>query len=115
MKYVPAFQPTGRRDAWLCPGVEPEFAYVCTGDCMVPTFYPGELAYIHPQTTFEDGQVLAIKVDGYLMLKRVYHDPDGVRCVPDNPRHKPFKVKSASLEIVGVAVARGGDKVDCQF
>lgn len=51
--------------------------------------------------------MLAIEVDGYLMLKRVYHDRDGVRCVPDNPKHKPFKVKSDSLKIIGVAVARG--------
>lgn len=96
-----------QRDAWLIPGLQPSFGYVCTGDCMIPTFYPGEIAYIHPQTTFDDGQVAAIEVDGWRCLKRVYHVPEGVRCVMDNPKHKPFTVAAEHVKVIGIAVARG--------
>ena len=99
--------PVGRRDVWFYPGIQPEFAYRCIGDCMIPTFYPGELAYIHPQTDFDDGQVVAVEVDGWRMLKRAYKIPGGVRFVPDNPSFKPFTAKAEAVKIIGIAVARG--------
>lgn len=98
------------REKWFCPGIEPDFAYRCTGNCMVPTFYPGELVFIHQQEDFESGDIIAVEVDGWRMLKRAYKVPGGVRFVPDNPYYKPFQCSAEAVKVIGLAVARGVEK-----
>lgn len=99
--------PVGRCSTWLEPAQTAAFAFRCRGNSMIPTFYSGELAFIHPQQTFRDGQIVALEIDGGRTLKRVYRVPDGLRLVPDNQDFFPVTVAPDDVKIVGIAVARG--------
>ncbi len=102
---------SGYRDTWFHQKISADFAYVCNGYCMEPTFYTGELAFIHQQDSFSDGQIVAIQIGQELMLKRLYHLPDGIILHPDNKRYKPLKITGNDMEnvkIIGIAVARRG-------
>lgn len=98
--------PEGRQSTWFHPAIMPSFAYRCRGNSMVPTFYDGELAYIHPQETFSDGDICAVEIDGGRTLKRVYRVPEGLRLVPDNRQYEPVTVAPEDVKIIGIAVAR---------
>ena len=107
MRYVPLIEePPARREQVFHPGIEPDFAYICTGNCMIPTFYPGELVCIHRQDDFESGDIIAVEVDGWRMLKRAYKVPGGVMFVPDNPSFKPFRCSAEAVKVIGLAVER---------
>ena len=99
--------PVGRRSTWLESGRTPAFAYRCKGNSMIPTFYDGDLVYIAPQSTFRDGQIVALEIDGGRTLKRLYRVPDGLRLVPDNQDYLPVTVAPDDVKIIGIAVARG--------
>lgn len=92
---------------WFCPGMMPDYALRCVGDCMKPTVNDGDYVLIRRQSDFTDGQIIVVAVDGWKMLKRAYKIPGGVRFVPDNPAHKPFTAKTEAVKIYGIAVARG--------
>ena len=93
---------------WFYPGTTADFALRCVGDCMEPTFHEGELALIRRQSSFADGQIVAVRVDGRLMLKRAYRTTGGrVLFVMDNKRHRPFTADNQAVEVLGVAVGRG--------
>ena len=99
------------RSTWFSPGLSADFAYVCDGYCMEPTFYSGEYVFIHQQESFSDGQVGAVRIGSELMLKRLYHLPDGFLLVPDNKRYKPLKITgndAENVKVIGIAVARKG-------
>ena len=99
--------PVVRQSKWFEPWQTAAFAYRCKGNSMIPTFYDGELAFIHPQQTFRDGQIVALEIDGRRTLKRVYSVPDGLRLVPDNQDYLPVTVAPDDVKIIGIAVARG--------
>ncbi len=93
---------------WFYPGATADFAFCCVGDCMEPTFHEGELVLIRRQSSFIDGQIVAVRVDGRLMLKRAYKTTGGrVLFVMDNKRHRPFLASNQAVEVLGVAVGRG--------
>ena len=76
---------------------------------MTPTFYPGELVFIHKQETFVDGQICQVMIDGKHTLKRVYRLSNGFRLVPDNKLFKPVEITGKQAEkvsIAGIAIAR---------
>lgn len=93
---------------WLLPGYSADYALRCVGDCMQPTFNEGDFALIHRQQTFADGQIVAVRVNGRLMLKRAYRtEGGGVLFVMDNKKHRPFTAAAQAVEVLGIAVARG--------
>jgi SOS-response transcriptional repressor LexA len=104
----PAVKP-GHRETWFHPGQTADFAYRCQGHSMVPTFYPGELVFIHQQNTFTDGQIVAVQIGDGRTLKRLYRLSDGFKLVPDNEAFQPVTItgKDADqVKVIGVAVAR---------
>lgn len=91
-------------DAIFYPDLPADIAYRCRGASMEPTFYDGELVFIHRQSTFKDGDIAACRVAGGITLKRVFGRPDGFLLVPDNKAFLPVVVPD--LEVIGIAVAR---------
>lgn len=97
------------RSTWFYPGIQPDYALRCVGHSMVPTFYPGELVFIHEQETFVDGQICRVMIDGKHTLKRVYKLSNGFRLVPDNKLFQPVDItgnEAEKVSIAGIAVAR---------
>lgn len=98
------------REKVFHPGIKADCAFICKGDCMKPTFIPGELALIHRQESFIDGQIVAVDIGTGMILKRMYHLQDGFRFVMDNgQKYQPFTITGEQVEkvkIFGIAVAR---------
>ena len=92
---------------WIYPGIAADYALRCVGDCMQPTFNEGEYVLIHRQPTFADGQVVAARVNGRLMLKRAYRTQGGVIFCMDNKKYLSFTAVAADVEILGIVVAKG--------
>lgn len=97
------------RSTLFYTGIPADYALRCVGHSMVPTFYPGELVFIHKQETFADGQICQVMIDGKHTLKRVYRLSNGFRLVPDNKLFKPVAITGKQAEkvsIAGIAIAR---------
>lgn len=72
---------------------EGDFCYVCTGDCMKNAgINNGDIAIVKAQTTVDNGQIAAVKIDGYNtpILKRVYKQGNVLQLIPDNPLYEPI-------------------------
>ena len=99
------------RDTIFYNGMKADVAFRCKGNSMKPTFYSGELVFIHRQGDFKNGQIVAVCIGAGMTLKRLYKLPDGFLLVPDNKQFKPLKItgKDAdNVKVYGVAVARQG-------
>ena len=91
----------------LPDGVRADFALRCNGDSMTPTFNNGDLVLIRAQTDVLDGQIAVVLHDREATLKRVYHRPDSLLLVADNPSFAPITVSLTDGEytaIQGMAV-----------
>lgn len=84
----------------LPDGVHADFALVCKGDSMTPTFFDGDLVLIRQQPDVEDGQIAAVGVDGEATLKHIYKNTDGVLLVSDNPKFAPQVFPAASAPVI---------------
>lgn len=103
-KIIPA-----NRATLFYQNISADYALRCIGHSMEPTFYPGELVFIHEQETFRDGQICRVMIDGKHTLKRVYRINAGFRLVADNKLYQPFDITGIDAEkvkIVGIAIAR---------
>ena len=88
-------------------GIRADFALICKGDSMEPTFKTGDIVLIRKQPDVEDGQIAAVSIDGEATLKHVYHQQDGFLLVADNPAYSPIYARADSdKEIIvhGLAV-----------
>lgn len=77
----------------LPEGVRADFALRCRGNSMYPTFNDGDIVLLRQQPDVEDGQIAAVLINGEATLKHVYHEPDGLLLVADNPAFAPIRVK----------------------
>lgn len=88
-------------------GVRADFALVCKGKSMTPTFKDGDIVLIRKQPDVEDGQIAAVSIDGEATLKHVYHQPDGLLLVAENPAYSPIYARAEQDNIIiihGLAV-----------
>lgn len=77
------------------------------GDSMTPRYLNGDIVYIRYQDDVEDGQIGAVCIDDTVTLKKVYHIPNGVYLVSENPSHPPmtFTMDDAdNIHLVGLAI-----------
>lgn len=91
----------------LPDGIRADFALRCNGDSMTPTFRNGDLVLIRQQPDVEDGQIAVVLHSGEATLKRVYHKPDSLLLVADNPVYPPITIDLMDGEytaIQGLAV-----------
>lgn len=88
-------------------GVRADFALRCKGDSMDPTFRDGDLVLIRTQPDVENGEIAAVNIAGETTLKHVYHQPDGLLLVADNPQYSPIYAHADSdggIIIHGLAI-----------
>ena len=96
---------TGLAD--LPEGVHADFALICKGDSMNPTFLNGDLVLIRQQPQVENGQIAAVNIDSETTLKHVYRQEHGLLLTADNPVFPPIYVPADSgkeIIIHGLAV-----------
>ena len=74
----------------LPEGVTADFALICKGDSMEPTFRDGDYVLIRQQPDVEQGQIAAVNIAGETTLKHVYHQPGGLLLVADNAKYTPI-------------------------
>lgn len=88
----------------LPEGVRADFALLCKGDSMTPTFNDGDLVLIHAQPEVEPGQIAAVGIDGAATLKHLYPQETGILCVSDNPQYTPKFYPAGDITVYGLAV-----------
>lgn len=82
-------------------------ALTVKGDSMSPRYLNGDVVFIRFQDDVDDGQIAAVCIDDTVTLKKVYHIPNGVYLVSENPVHPPmtYTLEDANnIHIVGLAV-----------
>ena len=102
-------------DGWidLPNGIAADFALICKGDSMAPTFLDKDYVLIRKQPDVDDGRIAAVMMDdGFgkclATLKRVRHIPDGLILIADNGAVFPPLVlrgeEAANVKILGAAI-----------
>ena len=86
-----------------------DFALRVQGDSMTGArILDGDIVFIRRQDDVDDGQIAAVIVDGSATLKRVYHIPDGLTLLSENPKYPPMVFTwpdHDSIRILGLAVS----------
>lgn len=89
-----------------CPA-KADFALTVRGDSMQPTYLDGDVVYIRAQDDVDDSQVAAVIIDDHATLKHVYHIPNGLMLISDNPAYPPLRMtcpEHESIRILGLVV-----------
>ena len=85
-----------------------DFALKVSGDSMVGArIHDGDVVFIRSQEDVDDGQIAAVIIDDRATLKRVYHIPNGVQLLSENPQYPPMIFTfdaHDSIRILGRAV-----------
>lgn len=77
------------------------------GDSMIPRYLDGDIVLIRLQDDVDDGQIAAVCIDDTVTLKHVYHLPDGVQLISENPKYRPMIFDSGNsntIRILGLAI-----------
>lgn len=78
-----------------------------TGDSMAPKYQIGDLVLVRYQDDVDDGQIAAVCLDDTVTLKRIYHMPNGLQLISDNPAYPPMvytNMEVNNAHLVGLAV-----------
>ena len=68
-----------------------DFALRVSGDSMIGArIHDGDVVFIRSQEDVDDGQIAAVVIDDHATLKRVYHIPNGVQLLSENPKYPPM-------------------------
>ena len=85
-----------------------DFALRVKGDSMIGArIHDGDIVYIHRQDDVDDGQIAAVILGDEATLKRVYHIPNGLQLLSENPKYPPMVFTlddCGSIRILGKAV-----------
>lgn len=79
-----------------------DFALIVQGDSMTPQFIEGDTIYIRAQPDVEDGQIAVVLIDDSATLKHVYHTPEGLSLISNNPKYAPINVNCKEHEYVRI-------------
>lgn len=82
--------------------VDCDAALEVQGDSMTPTYLPGDIVYIKYRPDVENGQVAVVLLDDSATLKHVYHDPDGLTLISDNPAYAPIRAHSDEYTYIAI-------------
>ena len=76
-----------------------------TGDSMSgDSIAEGDIAMIKRQQEANKGDILALRIDGEITLKRIKQEADKVHLLPSNPEHSIRVVPARQVEILGKLV-----------
>lgn len=94
-------------DTYVAAPVSADYALTVKGDSMSPTYLNGDIVYLRQQDDVEDGQVAAVIIDDEAILKHVYHIPDGLTLISENPRYAPRVVTLEdfnNIRVIGLVI-----------
>jgi len=86
------------------------YALQVTGNSMEPLFSDGDIAIVHKQDTFENGNTCIVLINGdEATVKKVEKTEDGIKLIAMNPyypeRHFSYKeMKNIPVEIIGKVI-----------
>ena len=84
------------------------FAVRVHGDSMVGAgIFSGDYVVVRPQATAENGQIVAVLIEGEATVKKFYQEKGGrIRLQPENPAIEPIFVnpRNKSIQIMGKVV-----------
>lgn len=89
-------------ESYVDSPVECDYALRVKGDSMVPQFEDGDVIYIREQPDVTDGTVAVVLIDDEATLKRVYHRPDGLQLIANNPKYAPIDVIGPEHEYIRI-------------
>ncbi len=78
-----------------------------SGDSMIPRYLNNDIVFIRFQDDVDDGQIAAVCIDDTVTLKKVYHIPNGVYLVSENPAYPPMTYTlddADNIHLVGLAI-----------
>lgn len=79
-----------------------DFALIVQGDSMEPRLLDGDIVMFRAQDDVYDGQIAAVIIGDEATLKRLYHMPNAVQLISENPKYKPMMFRE-NVRILGVA------------
>lgn len=82
--------------------VDCDAALEVQGDSMIPTYLSGDIVYIKHRPDVSDGQVAVVLLDDSATLKHVYHDPNGLTLISDNPEYPPIRAHSDEYTYIAI-------------
>lgn len=94
-------------DVYVDSPVKCDAAIEVKGDSMTPRFLDGDTVYVRCRPNVDDGQIAVVFLDDEAVIKRVYHDKDGLTLLSDNPDYAPIRATFAeydSIRVFGVPV-----------
>lgn len=89
-------------ESYVDSPVECDYALRVKGDSMTPQFEDGDVIYIREQPDVVDGTVAVVLIDEEATLKRVYHRPNGLQLIANNPNYAPIDVIGSEHEYVRI-------------
>lgn len=85
-----------------------DFALRVRGDSMTGArINDGDVVFIRSQEDVEDGEIAVVILDDAATLKRVYHIPNGLQLLSENPKYPPMVYTAQdcdSIRILGKAI-----------
>jgi len=88
-------------------GADGCFALKVVGDSMVERhIVEGDMAVIRPQSVAQNGQVVAVDIDGEVTLKVFHKEPDRVVLLPANEDYAPIVLDGSEgpIRVLGIMV-----------
>lgn len=87
----------------MLPKAEGVFGLVVKGDSMIEAgMFDGDVIFIKPQTTAQNGQIVAAMVDNEATVKRFYHEGNRIRLQPENSSMEPIYIHAYEAREAGV-------------
>lgn len=83
--------------------VKGEGCYFLTveGDSMINKgIFPGDLVLIRPQQVANNGEIVAVMVDGDATLKQFFRESDHILLQPANPGYEPIVIRPDQGEVI---------------
>lgn len=89
-------------DAYVDSPVKCDAAMEVKGDSMVPKFEDGDTVYVRCQPDVGDGQVAVVFLDDEAVIKRVYHEKEGLTLLSDNPAYGPIRATFDEYNVIRI-------------
>jgi repressor LexA len=81
------------------------FALRVKGDSMIDAhIMPHDLVIIKPQSTAQNGDLVAVRLGDEATVKHIEFSGDGVRLIPANAAYEPIEVKREDSQIIGKVI-----------
>ena len=89
-------------DAYVDSPVKCDVAIQVQGDSMVPKFEDGDVVYVRCQPDVGDGQIAVVFLDDEAVIKRVYHEKEGLTLLSDNPAYGPIRATFDTYDVIRI-------------